>query len=268
MKKLAVFLAVIILLLPLTAFAEESNMSSTPEETPVETLLRNQVSATKPNAVLLIGGNASAKWRDFNFDMYPYTTAVLTLEDTLCADWISGVSYLSMYSPKAVVFCLDGNDDPADVTLFINSLASVQSIKNIYFVSAFSGSDLSPVNQAAEDCCASFSNTDFVDVYSLMLAEDGTPDPAYIGESITTSGLRFMGETVCRAVNVDMPVMAPSVSVPVEDDASSAEDVQGNKKPSYRWLIPIAILAVGLVIGIDCARTAHENEKRRKARNK
>lgn len=263
MRKLTVFLAVLILLLPLTAFAEES-VPSSPEETPVEALLRNQISLVQPNAVLLIGGNSSEKWQDFNFDMYPYTTDVLTLEDTLCADWISGVSYLSRYLPEAVVFCLDGNDTPADVTLFINSLASVQSIKNIYFVSAFSGSNLSAVNRAAAEGCASFSNTDFVDVYSLMLAEDGTPDPAYIGDSITAAGLRLMGETVCKAVNIDMPVIAPSVSVPVEDVSEAEEEQAG--KPSYRWLAPIAILAVGLIIGIDFARTAHENEKRRKAR--
>lgn len=267
MKKLMVFLAVLIMLLPLTAFAEES-VPSSPEETPVEILLRNRISLVQPNSVLLIGGNASEKWQDFNFDMYPYETDVLTLEDTLSADWLSGVSYLSRYLPQAVIFCLDGNDTPADVTQFINSLASVQGIKNIYFVSAFSGSNLSAVNQAAADSCASFSNADFVDVYSLMLTEDGTADPAYIGDNVTAAGLRLMGETVCKAVNVDMPVIAPSVSVPDMDDTSGSEEAQGNKKSSYRWLIPVAILAVGLIIGVDCARTAQENEKRRKARNK
>ena len=264
MRKLMVFLAVLILLLPLTAFAEESTDSSRPEETPVETLLRNQVSVTEQNAVLLIGGNASAKWQDFNFDMYLYTTAVLTLEETNAADWISGVSYLSLYSPEAVIFCLDGNDDPADVTAFINALSALQRKAKIYIVSAFSGSNLSAVNQAASDGCNGYFNIKFVDVYSLMLTEDGTPDPRYVGDGVTAAGLRFMGETVCKAVNVDMPVIAPSVSVPVED-VSGAEEGQASK-PSYRWIVPIAILAVGLIIGIDCARTAHENDKRRKAR--
>lgn len=267
MKKLMVFLAVLIMLLPLTAFAEESAPSSQ-EETPVEVLLRNQISLVQPGSVLLIGGNASEKWQDFKFDMYPYNTDVLTLKDTLSADWISGVSYLARYLPEAVIFCLDGNDTSADVTQFINSLASTQGIKNIYFVSAFSGNNLSAVNQAALEGCSAFSNTEYVDVYSIMLTEDGTVDPAYIGDNITAAGLRLMGETVCKAVNIDMPVIAPSVSVPDIDDTSGSEEAQGNKKSSYRWLIPVAILAVGLIIGVDCARTAQENEKRRKARNK
>lgn len=267
MKKLAVFLAVLILLLPLTAFAEESNIPSVPEETKVEILLRNQMSVTEINAVLLLGGNASGKWQDFNFDMYPYTTAVLTLENTLCADWVSGVSYLSMYAPKAVIFCLDGNDKAEDVAAFINLLSAQLKSVRVYIVSAFSGNNLSSVNQAAADCCQSQSNASFIDVYSLTITEDGTPDPKYIGEGITAAGIRLMGETVSKTVNSHIPVMAPSVSAPVED-TSDVEETDAGKKTSYRWLVPMAILAVGLIIGVDCARTAQENEKRRKARNK
>lgn len=250
MRKIAVFLTVLILLFSINAFAEEDGVSSVPEETNVEILLRNRVSLTEQGATLLIGGNASALWQDFCFDMYPYTAEVLTVEDTLSADWLSGIRYLSVYSPTAVVFCLDGNDEPQDVSALAEALAGTLSSARIYFVSAFTGKNTARVNESAAETLSSYPNAGFVDVYTLMLTEDGVPDTQYIGESVTSAGLRLMGKTVYQALNTDIPVIAPSVSVPEEESYEETEQTSGR---SYRWLIPVAILAVGLIIGVDRA---------------
>ncbi len=264
MKKLAVFLVVLTMLLSLTAFAEESEISSVPEETPVEVTLRNSLSATPRGAVLLIGGNTSALWRDFVFDMYPNTAKIITVADTLSADWTVGLNYLAMLAPKTVVYCVDGKDTPEDVLLLAQGLAQNLSGTTLYFVSAVIGENTVDINTRLSEYCASYSRLNFVDVYSAMLTEEGTLDPAYAGEKLTSAGVRFIGKTVSKEINGDVPVIAPETS---ETETSDDEEAQP-KKRSYRWLIPIAILAVAAVIGIDCARTANENDKRRRAEKK
>lgn len=261
MKKLAVFLVVLTMLLSLTAFAEESDISSVPEEPPVEAALRNSLSVTPRDSILLIGGNASALWKDFVFDMYPNTANNLTVADTLSGDWISGLGYLAMYSPKAVVYCVDGKDTAEDVLLLAQGLSQSLSGATVYFVSAIIGENTADINTRLSEYCVSFSRLNFVDVYSAMLTEEGTLDPAYAGEKLTSAGVRFMGKTVSAEINGDIPVIAPEVS---ENDTSEDEETQP-KKRSYRWLIPLAILAAGLIIGIDCARPANERDKRRRA---
>lgn len=261
MKKLAVFLVVLLMLLPLTAFAEESDISSVPEETPVEVTLRNSLSATPRDSILLIGGNTSALWKDFVFDMYPGTAKIITVEETLSADWTAGFNYLAMLAPKTVVYCVEGNDTAEDVLLLAQGLVQSLSGAKIYFVSAIVGENTADINTRLSEYCASYTRLNFVDVYSAMLTEEGTLDPAYAGEKLTSAGVRFMGKTVSAEINGDTPVIAPEVS---ETETSEDEEAQP-KKRSYKWLIPVAILVVGLIIGIDYARPANEREKRRRA---
>ena len=249
MKRITAFLAVLILLFSVTAYAEEGDASSLPEETPVETLLRNSLSSVERGAVLLVGGNASQAWRDYSFDMYPHTVASLTLADTSSADWAGCVTYLKMFSPKAVIYCLDGNEQADAVSAFAQTFAVTLNGVRIYFVSALQGKNLQAVNQAVSLTCEGYANAEFVDVYSLMLTEEG---------------FRLMGKTVFNAVTVDIPVFSPTVSVP-EPDTSEEAEVQPAKR-SYRWLVPIAILAVGLAIGAERARAVTKEEKSRKAR--
>lgn len=264
MKRITAFLAVLILLFSVTAYAEEGDASSLPEETPVETLLRNSLSSVERGAVLLVGGNASQAWRDYSFDMYPHTVASLTLADTSSADWAVCASYLKMFSPKAVIYCLDGNEQADAVSAFAQTFAVNLNGVRIYFVSALQGKNLQGVNQAVSLTCEGYANAEFVDVYSLMLTEEGTENLEYISGTVTSAGLRLMGKTVFNAVTVDIPVFSPTVSVP-EQDTSEEIEVQPAKR-SYRWLVPIAILAVGLVIGAERARAVTKEEKSRKAR--
>ncbi len=266
MKRITAFLAVLILLFSVTAYAEEGDASSLPEENPVQTLLRNSLSAVERESVLLIGGNASALWRDYSFDMYPHPAYSLTVEDTLCADWTENISYLGMFSPKAVIFCLDGNDITENVSAFVQTMASSLNSVRIYLVSALYGENAQNVNQAASLSCEGYANAEFVDVYSLMLTEEGTENTDYINITVTSAGMRLMGQTVFNAVTTDIPVFAPTVSAP-EQDTSEEVEVQPAKR-SYRWLVPIAILAVGLIIGAERAYAVTKEEKRRKARGK
>lgn len=266
MKRITAFLAVLILLFSVTAYAEEGDASSLPEETPVETLLRNSLSSVERGSVLLIGGNASALWRDYSFDMYPHTVASLTLADTGLADWAGCVSYLKMYSPAAVIYCLDGREQADIAAVFVQTAATALNSVRIYFVSALQGDNLQGVNQAVMTACESYPNAEFVDVYSLMLTEEGTENLEYISGTVTPAGLRLLGKTVFNAVTFDIPVFSPEVSSPVRD---TSEEVEAQPaKRSYRWLVPIAILAVGLMIGAERAYAVTKEEKRRKARGK
>ncbi len=263
MKRITAFLAVLILLFSVTAYAEEGDASSLPEETPVETLLRNSLSSVERESVLLIGGNASETWRDYSFDMYPHTVATLTLEDTTFADWAECASYLKMYSPKAVIYCLDGNGQADAAAAFVQTLASALNGVRLYFVSALQGEDLQAVNQAAITACEGYANAEFVDVYSLMLTEEGTENLTYISGTVTPAGMRLLGKTVFNAVTVDIPVFAPTAPVTPGDTSEDAA-VQPAKR-SYRWLVPIAILAVGLVIGAERAYAVTKEERHGKA---
>ncbi len=266
MKRITAFLAVLILLFSVTAFAEEGEVSSLPEETPVQTLLRNSLSSVQRGSVLLIGGNASGAWRDYSFDMYPHSAYSLTVENTLCADWAESISYIGMYSPKAVIFCLDGNDITENVSAFVQALASTLNGVRIYFVSALYGNNAQGVNGAASLSCEGYVNAEFVDVYSLMLTEEGTESTDYINGTVTSAGMRLMGQTVFNAVTTDIPVFAPTVSAPEQDTSEEAE-VQPAKR-SYRWLVPVVILAVGLIIGVERAHAVTKVERNRKAMGK
>ena len=266
MKRITAFLAVLILLFSVTAYAEEGDASSLPEETPVETLLRNSLSSVERGAVLLVGGNASQAWRDYSFDMYPHTVASLTLADTGLADWAGCVSYLKMYSPAAVIYCLDGNEQADAVSAFAQTFAVTLNGVRVYFVSALQGKNLQGVNQAVSLACEGYANAEFVDVYSLMLTEGGTENLEFIKGTVTPAGMRLMGKTVFNAVTFDIPVFSPEVSAPVRDTSEEVE-AQPTKR-SYRWLVPIAILAVGLIIGAERAYAVTKEEKRRKARGK
>ncbi len=266
MKRITAFLAVLILLFSVTAYAEEGDASSLPEETPVETLLRNSLSTVQRGSVLLIGGNASGMWRDYSFDMYPHTVASLTLADTGSADWAGCVSYLKMYSPTAVIYCLDGSEQADIAAVFVQTMATTLNSVRLYFVSALQGDNLQEVNQAVLTACEIYPNAEFVDVYSLMLTEEGTENLEFISGTVTPAGLRLMGKTVFNAVTFDIPVFAPEASVPEQDTSEEAEAQPA--KRSYRWLVPIAILAVGLAIGAERAYAVTKEEKRRKARKK
>lgn len=259
MKKLAVFLLLLLMLMPLKTFAEESEISSVPEETPVEVTLRNSLSATPRGAILLIGGNTSALWRDFVFDMYPENAKIITVEDTLSVDWSTGVNYLSTLSPKAVVYCVDGKDDPESVLLFAQSLAQTLSSADIYFVSAVIGDNTAEINTRLSEYCLSLYRLSFVDVYSAMLTEEGTLNPEYAGEKLTSAGVRFLGKTVAKEINGDIPTIAPETS-----EESEEEEVQP-KKRSYKWLVPVAIIVAGGIIGVYFAHPANRDERRRRA---
>ena len=150
------------------------------------------------------------------------------------------------------------------VSAFAQTFAVTLNGVRIYFVSALQGKNLQGVNQAVSLTCEGYANAEFVDVYSLMLTEEGTENLEYISGTVTSAGLRLMGKTVFNAVTVDIPVFSPTVSVP-EPDTSEEAEVQPAKR-SYRWLVPIAILAVGLVIGAERARAVTKEEKSRKAR--
>lgn len=260
MKKIAVFLLLLLMLMPLKTFAEESEASSViKEETPVEAALRDSLSATPRGAVLLIGGNTSALWRDFVFDMYPETARIITVKDTLSADWSTGVNYLSTLSPKAVVYCVDGKDDPESVLLFAQSLAQTLSGADIYFVSAVIGDNTAEINTRLSEYCLSLYRLSFVDVYSAMLTEDGILNPEYAGEKLTSAGVRFLGKTVAKEINGDIPTIAPETS-----EESEEEEVQP-KKRSYKWLVPVAIIVAGGIIGVYFAHPANRDERRRRA---
>ena len=268
MKKITVFLAVLLLLmLPINAFAEESDVSSVTEETKVEKYLRESLTLVPKGSVLLIGGDASALWRDFVFDMYPANAKKLTVESTKASDWITGIHYLSIYSPKAVVFCIDGNDNTEDVLLLVQGVLENISGASVYMVSAFSGKNTAELNQSVSELCASYARAEFLDIYSKMVLEDGTPDPKYISDKLTAEGIRFMGKAVSAEINGETQVIAPEVSVP-DTDESDTEPVEQKKERSYRWLVPVAILAGGLLLGYEFSRNENYEEKFRRKNKK
>ena len=169
------------------------------------------------------------------------------------------MNYLSTLSPKAVVYCVDGKDDPESVLLFAQSLAQTLSGADIYFVSALIGDNTAEINTRLSEYCLSLYRLSFVDVYSAMLTDEGTLNPEYAGEKLTSAGVRFLGKTVATEINGDIPTIAPETG-----EESEEEEVQPQKR-SYKWLVPVAIIVAGGIIGVYFAHPANRDEIRRRA---
>ncbi len=261
MKRTASFLLALILLFCMSASANTSETSENIRKTPVEALLENSITKTEKGSILLIGGTVAHMWQNvFAYDMYPKKTGILTVDGSLSADWLNHHALLRNYLPRAVVWCLEGNDDSEAAALLAQNLVNGLGGAKVYAVSAVGGANAAKVNAAV----SAVAGIAYIDVYTSILLEDGTVNPEYAGEGgITKMALQLISSKVSTRVNLDYPAKAPTApEKPIVPDTSESEDEGG----SYRWLIPVAILLVGLIIGIDCARTAAVNDRRRKVK--